>query len=42
VALDEVDGNGLMGDTEQSPTPGTDMFFALIDDEIAQDRWPTS
>jgi hypothetical protein len=42
AAFDEVDGNGFMGDMEQSPTPGTDMFFALIDGEIAQDCWPTS
>jgi hypothetical protein len=42
VALDEIDGNGFMGDTEQSPTPGTNMLFARVDAEIPQERWPTS
>ena len=38
VAFEEVDGNGFMGDTEQSPRAGTEVLFARVDAEIAQER----
>jgi hypothetical protein len=42
VAIDEVDGNGFMRDTERSPTPRADMSLRAHQSEVVQERWPTS